>query len=101
MTQFVTLVVTGLVAGAIYSLIASCLMLSYRTTGIFNLGYGAIAFTAAFMYYLLHVGVGWPIVRDQTARARWFCQPRDAALSTRLTAPLSTLIGGPCLRRMT
>ncbi len=62
MTQFWTLVVTGLVSGAIYSLIATCLTLSYQTTGIFNLGYGAIAFTSAFVYYIIHIGVGWPIV---------------------------------------
>lgn len=62
MTEFLTLAITGLVSGAIYSLIATCLTLSYQTTGIFNLGYGAIAFTSAFTYYLLHVGVGWAVV---------------------------------------
>jgi branched-subunit amino acid ABC-type transport system permease component/ABC-type branched-subunit amino acid transport system ATPase component len=62
MSLFLNLVVTGLVSGAIYSLIAACLTLSYQTTGIFNLGYGAIAFTSAFVYFMLHVGLHWPIV---------------------------------------
>ncbi len=62
MSLFLNLVVTGLVSGAIYSLIAACLTLSYQTTGIFNLGYGAIAFTSAFVYFMLHVGLSWPIV---------------------------------------
>ncbi len=62
MSQFLTLVVTGLVSGAIYSLIATCLTLTYQTTGIFNLSYGAIAFISAFMYYLLNTGLGWSVV---------------------------------------
>jgi branched-subunit amino acid ABC-type transport system permease component/ABC-type branched-subunit amino acid transport system ATPase component len=62
MSLFLNLVVTGLVSGAIYSLIAACLTLSYQTTGIFNLGYGAIAFTSAYVYFMLHVGLSWPIV---------------------------------------
>jgi branched-subunit amino acid ABC-type transport system permease component/ABC-type branched-subunit amino acid transport system ATPase component len=61
MSQFLTLVVTGLVSGAIYSLIATCLTLTYQTTGIFNLSYGAIAFVSAFMYYLLNTGLGWSV----------------------------------------
>ena len=62
MSLFLNLVVTGFVSGAIYSLIGACLTLSYQTTGIFNLGYGAVAFTSAYIYYMLHVGLSWPIV---------------------------------------
>ena len=62
MSDLLTLVVTGLVSGAIYSLIATCLVVSYRTTGIFNLGYGAIAFVSAFVYYIAHTGGGWPVL---------------------------------------
>jgi ABC-type branched-subunit amino acid transport system ATPase component/branched-subunit amino acid ABC-type transport system permease component len=60
--KLLNLVVSGAVSGAIYSLIASGLVLTYTATGIFNLAYGAIAFCTAFLYFELHTGVGWPIV---------------------------------------
>jgi ABC-type branched-subunit amino acid transport system ATPase component/branched-subunit amino acid ABC-type transport system permease component len=62
MSRFLNLLVTGLVSGAIYSMLASGLVLTYSTTGIFNLGYGAVAFTCAFVYFELQNGLHWPIV---------------------------------------
>jgi ABC-type branched-subunit amino acid transport system ATPase component/branched-subunit amino acid ABC-type transport system permease component len=62
MSKFLNLAISGTVSGAIYSLIASGMVLSYNATGIFNLGYGAVAFTTAFVYYELRAGLGWPIV---------------------------------------
>jgi ABC-type branched-subunit amino acid transport system ATPase component/branched-subunit amino acid ABC-type transport system permease component len=59
--KFVNLVLSGAVSGALYALIASGLSLTYATTGIFNLGFGGVAFTSAFMYYELHTGLGWPV----------------------------------------
>ena len=44
MREFLQLAIAGAATGAIYSLIASGLTLSYTATGIFNLAYGAIAF---------------------------------------------------------
>src|SRR6266540_3374286 len=41
---------------------ASGLVLTYQTSGIFNFAHGAIAFTTAFFYYQLHAGQGVPIV---------------------------------------
>jgi ABC-type branched-subunit amino acid transport system ATPase component/branched-subunit amino acid ABC-type transport system permease component len=60
--KFLTLTVSGAVSGAIFSLIAAGLVLSYSATGIFNFSYGAIAFTSAFLYYQLNSGLDWPIV---------------------------------------
>jgi ABC-type branched-subunit amino acid transport system ATPase component/branched-subunit amino acid ABC-type transport system permease component len=60
-SNFVTLVIAGAVSGALYSLIAAGLVVSYSATGIFNLGYGAVTFTSAFLYYELHSGLGWPV----------------------------------------
>src|SRR4051794_40844762 len=62
MEEFLRLTVSGAVTGAIYSLIAAGLTLSYSATGIFNFSYGAVAFTCAFLYYELHTGLQWPIV---------------------------------------
>ena len=60
--EFVNLVLSGLVTGAIYSIMASGLVLTYTTSGIFNFAHGAVAFVTAYLYYQLNTGVGLPIV---------------------------------------
>ena len=60
MSKFINLLVTGIVSGAIYSMLAAGLTLTYSTTGIFNLAYGAVAFTSAFIYFELQNGLHWP-----------------------------------------
>ena len=62
MRELINLSLSGLVTGAIYSIMASGLILTYSTSGIFNFAHGAIAFTIAYIYYQLHTGVGMPIV---------------------------------------
>jgi ABC-type branched-subunit amino acid transport system ATPase component/branched-subunit amino acid ABC-type transport system permease component len=62
MDKFLNLTLSGLVTGAIYSVMASGLVLTYTTSGIFNFAHGAIAFTTAYLYYQLHTGLGVPIV---------------------------------------
>lgn len=61
MDKFIALVVSGGVSGAIYSLLASGLVLTYATSGVFNFAHGAIAFSTAFLFYELHTGLGWPV----------------------------------------
>jgi branched-subunit amino acid ABC-type transport system permease component/ABC-type branched-subunit amino acid transport system ATPase component len=61
-SKFINLLVTGIVSGAIYSMLAAGLTLTYTTTGIFNLAYGAVAFTAAYVYFELQNGLHWPNV---------------------------------------
>jgi branched-subunit amino acid ABC-type transport system permease component/ABC-type branched-subunit amino acid transport system ATPase component len=60
--QFWNLVASGLVTGAIYSIMASGLVLTYTTSGIFNFAHGAVAFATAYLYYQLNTGLGVPIV---------------------------------------
>ena len=48
--------------GAIYSIMASGLVLTYSTSGIFNFAHGAVAFATAYLYYQLNTGLGVPIV---------------------------------------
>ncbi len=62
MEKFVSLVISGAVSGAIYSIIASGLVLAFATSRVFNFAHGAIAFTSAYLYYELNVGLGWPIL---------------------------------------
>ncbi|KAA0233162.1 MAG: Vitamin B12 import ATP-binding protein BtuD [Acidimicrobiales bacterium] len=67
MSELVSLVLSGAVAGGIYAIMASGLVLTYQTSGIFNFAHGAIAFSTAFVYFQLNQpaaagGQGLPIV---------------------------------------
>ncbi len=67
MEKFLNLVISGAVAGAIYSIMASGLVLTYQTSGIFNFAHAAVAFTTAFLFFELNQptadgGLGWPVV---------------------------------------
>jgi ABC-type branched-subunit amino acid transport system ATPase component/branched-subunit amino acid ABC-type transport system permease component len=62
MIKFLSLVISGTVTGGIYSIMASGIVLTYTTSGIFNFSQAAIAFAVAYLYYQLHSGVGIPIV---------------------------------------
>ena len=67
MEKLLNLVIAGAVSGAIYSIMASGLVLTYQTSGIFNFAHGAVAFTTAFLFFQLNQptdagGLGWPIV---------------------------------------
>lgn len=59
MDTWVTYTALGLVIAAGYAVIASGLVLTYATTGVFNFAQGATGMLAAFMYWQLHVDWGW------------------------------------------
>src|ERR1035437_10378158 len=61
MDKLLSLVISGTVTGGIYSIMASGLVLTYTTSGIFNFAQGAIASAVAYFYYQLNSG-GMPIV---------------------------------------
>ncbi len=56
MAIFWTLVISGAVSGAIYSIMSSALVLTCQTSGVFNFAQGAEAFAVAYCYYQLHTG---------------------------------------------
>ncbi len=60
MQQFVQYTILGLVLGGVYFIAASGLVVTYTTSGIFNFSQGAIAMLAAFTYWQLRWGWGWP-----------------------------------------
>lgn len=62
MNEFISLLVAGLVTGAIYSIMASGLVLTYTTSGIFNFAHGAVAFATAYVFYQLNTGLSVPLV---------------------------------------
>ena len=61
MVEFWNLVVGGAVAGGLYAILASGIVLTYQTSGIFNFAHGAIAFATAFLFFQLNTGLGWPV----------------------------------------
>ncbi|WP_083749471.1 ATP-binding cassette domain-containing protein [Frankia sp. CcI49] len=75
MDDFLPFIVVGLATGAVYGLAGIGLVLTYKTSGIFNFGYGAVAALVAFCFYFLRVdhGLPWPVA---------------AAISLLLFAPL-------------
>jgi ABC-type branched-subunit amino acid transport system ATPase component/ABC-type branched-subunit amino acid transport system permease subunit len=60
MTTFISLLITGGVTGGIYAILASGLVITYLTSGIFNFSYGAVAFSVAYFYYQLQAGLDVP-----------------------------------------
>ena len=67
MIELLSLVVAGAVAGGLYAVMASGLVLTHQASGVFNLGYGAMAFTSALAFFVLHQpsadgGLGLPLV---------------------------------------
>jgi ABC-type branched-subunit amino acid transport system ATPase component/branched-subunit amino acid ABC-type transport system permease component len=56
------LILSGAVAGALYAIMASGLVLTYSTSGVFNFAHGAVAYVAAVVYFELNTGAHVPIV---------------------------------------
>jgi ABC-type branched-subunit amino acid transport system ATPase component/branched-subunit amino acid ABC-type transport system permease component len=62
MTEFAGLVISGLVGGGLAAMIAISLVMTYTTTGIFNISQGSVAFLAAYAFLELHQAAGLPTV---------------------------------------
>jgi branched-subunit amino acid ABC-type transport system permease component/ABC-type branched-subunit amino acid transport system ATPase component len=60
--KFISLLISGIVTGGIYSIMASCLVLTYETSGVFNFAQAAVAFCSAYFYYQLNTGQSIPTV---------------------------------------
>jgi branched-subunit amino acid ABC-type transport system permease component len=57
---YLPFLIGGLVVGSVYAIAALGLVVTYRTTGLFNFAHGAIAMTVAYAFYWLHVSGGLP-----------------------------------------
>jgi branched-chain amino acid transport system permease protein len=55
-------VIAGLVLGGIYAIAASGLVVTFRSTGILNFAFGAIAYALARFYYYLNTQEHWAIL---------------------------------------
>ncbi len=61
MTDFIQLLVGGVLTGSIYALIALGFSLVYRVTGVINLAQGAFCILAALTCHSLQAELGWPV----------------------------------------
>lgn len=63
MSDYLPFLIFGLSVGAVYGLSAMGLVLTYKTSGVFNLGQGAVAAAGAFAFYDLRElqGLPWPV----------------------------------------
>jgi ABC-type branched-subunit amino acid transport system ATPase component/branched-subunit amino acid ABC-type transport system permease component len=52
--QLLPFITAGIATGSIYGLSATGLVLTYKTSGIFNFAQGALATAAAYFFYFLH-----------------------------------------------
>jgi branched-subunit amino acid ABC-type transport system permease component len=61
--NFLPFLVIGLVSGSVYGLAAIGLVLTYKTSGVFNFAHGAIAAGGALVFYSLRTDhhVPWPL----------------------------------------
>ena len=62
MKEFLPFIIIGLTTGSVYGLAGVGLVLTYKTSGIFNFAYGALAAISVFFFYWLHVDhhMPWP-----------------------------------------
>ena len=60
MRSFLPFLVTGVATGSIYALAALGLVLTYKTSGVFNFAHGAVGTVAAYVVYELREQHGWP-----------------------------------------
>jgi len=59
--ELLSRILVGMSYGSVYALLAVGLVLTYKTSGVFNLAYGAQAFVSAAVYYDLRVRHDFPI----------------------------------------
>jgi branched-subunit amino acid ABC-type transport system permease component len=52
--------VIGVTTGSLYGLAAVGLVLTYRTSGVFNFAHGAVAAAGAYVFYSFYRSWGWP-----------------------------------------
>jgi branched-subunit amino acid ABC-type transport system permease component len=104
MRDLMPFIVVGLAAGSVYGIAGMGLVLTYKTSGIFNFAHGAVAAAAAYLFYELHErqGLPWPVaivisvvlfagvasvILERLARAL-----RDVSLAMRIVATIGMLL---------
>src|SRR5688572_22814102 len=60
MNEFLSFTVIGIVTGSIYAVAASGIVVTYATSGIFNIAHGAIGMLMAFTFWQFRIQWGLP-----------------------------------------
>ncbi|MGK2928198.1 MAG: branched-chain amino acid ABC transporter permease [Acidimicrobiales bacterium] len=60
MEELLAFTIVGIVTGSIYAVAAGGLVLTYTTSGVFNIAHGAVGMIMAFVYWQLRFDWGWP-----------------------------------------
>ncbi|MCW2616089.1 MAG: hypothetical protein JWN08_3083 [Frankiales bacterium] len=63
MSDFFRFLIPGIADGSVYALAALGLVLTFKTSGVFNFAHGALAAASAYMFYEFRVeqGLPWPL----------------------------------------
>ncbi|MCU1692076.1 MAG: hypothetical protein JWM64_1167 [Frankiales bacterium] len=63
MNDFLRVLISGISDGSVYALAAIGLVLTFKTSGVFNFAHGAVAAASAYMFYEFRVkqGLPWPL----------------------------------------
>jgi branched-subunit amino acid ABC-type transport system permease component len=61
-TDLITYVIRGVPFGCVFALVAVGLVLTFKTSRVFNLAFGAQAFVSAAVYYDVRARHDWPII---------------------------------------
>jgi branched-chain amino acid transport system permease protein len=59
-TTFLVYLIIGITVGGVYAIAATGLVVTYKTSRIFNFAYGSTGVVVAFIYYQMRVVWGWP-----------------------------------------
>ena len=95
MSVFLSFTVLGIVSGAVYGILATGLVVTYKTTGVFNFAQGAVGMVAAFSYWQLWQDWHWPFllaiaVHRARRGARFSPSQWSSSCSGASTAPRSS-----------
>ena len=85
--QYLPFIVSGLTTGSVYGLLGIGLVLTYKTSGVFNFAHGAVAALGAIVFYTLHVDLDLP----------WWLA---AFLSVMVAGPVFGLLMAPMAGRL-
>src|SRR2546423_7962448 len=58
--EYLPFIVVGLASGSVYALAAMGLVVTYKTSGIFNFAHGAVGMISTFVFYSLRHDAGLP-----------------------------------------
>ncbi len=60
MDDLLAFTIVGIVTGSVYAVAASGLVVTYTTSGVFNVAHGAVGMLMAFLYWQVRFDWGWP-----------------------------------------